>query len=330
MRVVPYQEILERKFQKQKQLLEMGAVVHANGHCFHTGTISFGCRDCFSGEQSINLFHGTQCMCHCPYCYYNPSREEIELNEKQELQEIELTKYKLREFENYHPAIVSFCSSGETLLYIDIFERYAREIYPLLYRKNIHPYTFLYTNGILADEQMLARLQRIGVNELRFHWSASNFSEQVTEHMKLAKQMGFVLTVEEPAYPLNREALLARLPQMEALGVEHLDLVELHLTGYNWDAMERLFPGDEYLVYKDFFYHLYDHGMTYDIMEECLKQRYHFSVMDCNSGVERCRNNQDQDVGFSWESIRGMCDEWDCGPDFLPRMRNGKAYKKTK
>ena len=44
MRVVPYQEILERKFQKQKQLLEMGAVVHANGHCFHTGTISFGCR----------------------------------------------------------------------------------------------------------------------------------------------------------------------------------------------------------------------------------------------------------------------------------------------
>ena len=83
MRIAPYQEILEQKFKRQKELLAMGAEVHANGHCFHYGSISFGCRDCFSGEQSINLFHGTQCMCHCPYCYYNPTREEILLNEEQ-------------------------------------------------------------------------------------------------------------------------------------------------------------------------------------------------------------------------------------------------------
>ena len=187
MRVVPYQEILEQKFKRQKELLDMGAQMHANGHCFHYGRISFGCRDCFTGEQSINLFHGTQCMCHCPYCYYNPTREEVLLNEQQEQREIEFTKYKLREMDNYRPAIVSLCSSGETLLYIDTFERYAQEIYPLIYAKGIHPYTFLYTNGILADDAMLERLQHIGVQEVRFHWSASGFSDEVYAHMKCAK-----------------------------------------------------------------------------------------------------------------------------------------------
>ena len=41
MRVVPYQEILEQKFKRQKELLDMGAQMHANGHCFHYGRISF-------------------------------------------------------------------------------------------------------------------------------------------------------------------------------------------------------------------------------------------------------------------------------------------------
>ena len=326
MRVAPYQEILEQKFKRQKELLAIGAQRHANGHCFHYGSISFGCRDCFSGEQSINLFHGTQCMCHCPYCYYAPTREELLLNEQQEKKELEFTTYKLREMENYRPAIVSFCSSGETLLYIDVFERYAAQIYPLIYQKGIHPYTFLYTNGILADDAMLDRLQHMGVQEVRFHWSASGFSDQVYEHMKYAKARGMIVTVEEPAYPPNREALMERLPILEELGLDHLDLIELHLTEHNWDAMCRLFPGDEYAAYKDYFYHLYDNGMTYDIMEECIRRQYHFSVIDCNSGVERCRNNLDQNVGFSWESISGMCRAWQEGPGFVPRMKNGKPY----
>ena len=327
MRIAPYQEIFEKKIKRQKELLAIGAQMHANGHCFHYGNISFGCRDCFSGEQSINLFHGTQCMCQCPYCYYKPTREEILLNEEQERRELEFTKYKLQEMENYRPAIVSLCSSGETLLYIDTFERYAAEVYPLIYAKQVRPYTFVYTNGILADDAMLERLQRIGVQEVRFHWSASQFSEQVYEHMKLAKARGMIVTIEEPAYPPNREALIDNLPRLETLGLDHLDLIELHLTEYNWDAMQKLFPGDEYVAYKDYFYHLYDNGMTYDIMEACIRQGYHFSVIDCNSGVERCRNNLDQDVGFSWKSIEGMCRTWQEGPGFVPRMKNGKSYR---
>ncbi len=326
MKVVPYQEILEKKFKRQRELLAMGAELHANGHCFHYGKISFGCRDCYTGEQSINLFQGTQCMCKCPYCYYNPSQEEILLTEQQEQKEIEIQKMKLREFENYRPAIVSYCSAGETLLYLDIFERYAAELYPLIYAKNINPYTFLYTNGILCNRENLERLKGIHVDEIRFHISASNFAPQVLENMRLAKEMGFLITVEEPSYPLNREKLFELLPFFEEIGLNHLDLIELHLTEYNKKRMEELYPGEEYLAFKDYFYHLYDNGLVYDIMEECIKKGYHFSVIDCNSGVERCRNNIDQDVLFDWKSVEGMCADWDTGAGFVPRMKNGKKY----
>ena len=145
--------------------------------------------------------------------------------------------------------------------------------------------------------------------------------------MKCAKARGMIVTVEEPAYPPNRDEILSRLPMLEELGLDHLDLIELHLTGYNWDAMCQLLPGDEYAAYKDYFYHLYDNGMTYDIMEECLRQKYHFSVIDCNSGVERCRNNLDQDVCFSWDCIAGMCRPWQEGTGFAARMKNGKPYR---
>ena len=327
MKVVPYQEILEKKFKRQRELLAMGAELHANGHCFHYGKISFGCRDCYTGEQSINLFQGTQCMCKCPYCYYNPSQEEILLTEQQEQKEIEIQKMKLREFENYRPAIVSYCSAGETLLYLDIFERYAAELYPLIYAKNINPYTFLYTNGILCNRENLERLKGIHVDEIRFHISASNFAPQVLENMRLAKEMGFLITVEEPSYPLNREKLFELLLFFEEIGLNHLDLIELHLTEYNKKRMEELYPGEEYLAFKDYFYHLYDNGLVYDIMEECIKKGYHFSVIDCNSGVERCRNNIDQDVLFDWKSVEGMCADWDTGAGFVPRMKNGKKYE---
>ena len=175
---------------------------------------------------------------------------------------------------------------------------------------------------------MLERLQRIGVQEVRFHWSASGFSDEVYAHMKCAKARGMVVTVEEPAYPPNRDAIMERLPMLEELGLSHLDLIELHLTEYNWDAMQKLFPGDGYAAYKDYFYHLYDNGMTYDIMEECIRRGYHFSVIDCNSGVERCRNNLDQDVCFSWACVENMCSPWNEGPGFTARMKNGKPYQK--
>ena len=44
MKVVPYQEILEKKFKRQRELIAMGAELHANGHCFRldAGTVTPG------------------------------------------------------------------------------------------------------------------------------------------------------------------------------------------------------------------------------------------------------------------------------------------------
>lgn len=326
MKTVDYQKILSSKWERQERLTALGASLHANGHAFHVGKISFGCRDCFSGEASINIFAGTRCMFRCPYCYYDPDRTDE--NTFSELaKEVEFTAYKLENFDNYRPGIISYCSAGETLLYIDVLEQAAKRLLPLIYRKNIRPYSFLYTNGVLLDDDMLERLSRMGINEIRFHISASNFSENVFESMKKAKARGMIITVEEPSDPLKRDALMGILPRLDELGLDHLDMVEMRLTPDNIEAVEKLYAGDEYFCYKDFFYHLYDNGLVYDIMEAVLMNGYRFSVMDCNSGVERCRNNVDQNVRFGWECIDGLCREFDQGNGFVPRMKNGKRYR---
>lgn len=326
MKTADYQYILKQKWERQERLKSLGASCHACGHAFHSGHISFGCRDCFTGEASINIFVGTKCMFKCPYCYYDPERtDEVILQELS--RETEFAAYKLKNFENYRPGIISYCSAGETLLYIDVLEETAGKLLPLIYEKNIRPYSFLYTNGVLADEVMLERLSRIGVNEVRFHISASDFSEKVFENMRKAKDRGMVLTVEEPSNPLNREKLMSLLPVFDEMGLDHLDMIEMRLTPENIAAVEKMFPEDDYMCYKDFYYHLYDNGMVYDIMEEALKKNYRFSVMDCNSGVERCRNNLDQDVRFGWESVEDMCRYHDTGVGFVARMKNGKPYR---
>ena len=35
---------------------------------------------------------------------------------------------------------------------------------------------------------------------------------------------------------------------------------------------------------------MYDEGMVYDIMEEIIDKKYSFSIIDCNSRVEGCRD----------------------------------------
>ncbi len=326
MKTVELRTIMEKKWERRDELISLGASLHACGNAFHVGEVSFGCRDCFSGEASINLFVGTKCMFKCPYCYYDPDRnDDMLLSELSK--EVEFTAYKLKEMDNYRPCIISYCSAGETLLYIDILERAAGRIYPLIVQKGIRPYSFLYTNGVLADERMIERLSGMGVNEIRFHLSASDFSESVLENMRLAKKLGMLITVEEPSNPLNREKLLSLLPVFEEMGLDHLDMIEMRLTAENIATLENIFPGDEYCCYKDFYYHLYDNGLVCDIMEEVLIRGYSFSVMDCNSAVERCRNNVDQDVRFSWESIEGLCKNRDPGSGFSPRLKNGRPYR---
>lgn len=305
MKLVNYQEIVEKKILEQKSIKELE--YHASGHCVHIGKISPGCRRCFTNEQGCGIQIGSKCMFNCSCCYYDRERKEEHINS---------INNKISDFyyqylsKNYKPLIISYQSTGETLLYIEYLEKFSDILKKNQEQHNINTYYFIYTNGILATKENLKRLKNMGVHEIRFHWSASNFSEQVLNNMEEASKMGFYLTLEEPSLPKNEEKLLNLLPILDKLNFSHLDIVEVQLTPYNINDLKKEYNDDNYLAYKDYFYHLYDNNLVYNLIKETINKKYKFSIIDCSSAVERCRHNKDQNILFDFNSIKNMCKDW--------------------
>jgi len=304
MKLVNYQEIIAEKIKRQKSIPQLE--YHAAGHAVHIGKISPGCRGCLSPEPSIGIQIGTQCMFRCPYCYYDPKRPKHTL---------EQINFWLAEFRrktvnpNWRPNIFSFQSSGETLMYLDQLERFAKLIKEMEKERGGNFYLYVYTNGVLADSKNLERLKNWGVREIRFHTAASNFSEQVYKNIERAIEYGFTATVELPSLPHYRDKVFEMLPIINSLGVKHLNLLECQVTIHNVNALHQLYPNGR--MHQGYFIHLYDEGLVYDIIEEVIVKGYNFSVLDCNSGVENCRHGEGRYVFFNMDSIKGMCDEWD-------------------
>lgn len=306
MILLTYQEVIAEKIRRQQAIKELQ--YHASGHCVHLGQISPGCRKCFTNEQGSGIQIGNLCMSRCPYCYYDPSRTEEPLKS---------INNKLADFfymsldPTWNPTIFSYQSAGETLMYIDELEKFGAVLDATQARSGVNQYRFVYTNGILANREMLERVRdNLGAHEIRFHLSASDFSEGVFDNMKIAAEMGFFVTVEEPSWPHHRKQLFDMLPRLQEIGVKHLDMVEVQLTSHNRSAVDRHYPGKMGKAYKDYYYHLYDEGLVYDIMEEVVAKGYTFSVMDCSSAVERCRHAKDDQVLFDPKSMDGACAPW--------------------
>ena len=202
MKILDYTEVMAEKIENRKAIPEIEYDVH--GHCIHIGKISYGCLGCFANVDHGGIQVGTECMCNCPMCYYDPNRSDKDwgrghpeyiakyLGEMTEMLHIDRIK----------PYAYSYQSSGETLLYIDELEKFGKIFKEMEIKKNIKIYHHLYTNGILANKEMLKRLKDMRVHEIRFHLSASHFSKKVINNMYEAAKMGFRVSIEEPSWPL--------------------------------------------------------------------------------------------------------------------------------
>lgn len=259
-------------------------------------------------------------MMKCAYCYYDPGRKE---QSKDELEAIFQKFVLLTRNPAWSPIIFALQSSGETLMYMDELDRFVEVIKNISPEKRKDFYLYVYTNGLLADERTLPKLKEWGVREFRFHVSASNFSPIVFRNMEKAVAMGFTASVELPSLPHLKDKIMGMLPRLSDIGVKHLNLIESQVTPYNRPELDKLYPDGR--AYQDFFIHLYDEGLVYDVMEAVAGNNYEFSVLDCNSGVERARHGPGKHVMFDFKSIDGMCAEWPyyINPDDNP-LRSGK------
>lgn len=293
MKIIPLQEALERKIERQRRV--KGLERHAFGHCVHIGQLSPGCAHCFTRDPFYrNYYSGAVCNRNCHYC---PSDKRVGELSPDEIALLDADLQKQSSRPDFAPCAYSFTGGGEPLRYLDFLE----ERVAVLKRHTAHlaqqPWLYLYTNGLLADEPTLRRLKAIGFDEVRFHIGASDFAETVYDNIRIAVGIFETVSVETPAWPPHRDQLFEMLPIIDQLGVSHLNLGEVEVIPANLSKISEQIPDAE--VYHGYEVHLDDGGLVYDLMAETIDKGYGFSFLDCSSFVKNYQRGKAKwlDVG---------------------------------
>uniref|UniRef100_UPI003217512E radical SAM protein n=1 Tax=uncultured Draconibacterium sp. TaxID=1573823 RepID=UPI003217512E len=184
--------------------------------------ISRGCKLCGMGVWSC-LFITGKCNAKCFYCPTSQTTDDVPTTQSLSFP----TAEAYAEYINYFGFKGVSFSGGEPLLYFDRTLQYLKQI-----RKKCNPdiYVWMYTNGILADQQKFRKLAKAGLNEIRFDIGATGFT---LDKVKLAKDIIPIITIEIPAVPEEVVKLKKLLPEIVKLGVNNLNLHQLRLTEYN-------------------------------------------------------------------------------------------------
>lgn len=186
--------------------------------------LSPGCRLCGSGEWSC-LFINNKCNCACFYCPASQDEKGVPATNTVTFPAPEEYAAYLKKF-GFKGASIS---GGEPLLTPKLTLAFIRTI-KKAFGSNI--YLWMYTNGTLADSEILAQLRDAGLDEIRFDIGATSYK---LDYLRRACGIIPTVTVEIPAVPEEKELLQKLMPELAECGVKHLNLHQLRLTPYNFE-----------------------------------------------------------------------------------------------
>jgi pyruvate formate-lyase activating enzyme-like uncharacterized protein len=192
--------------------------VEAEGEVMYLGDLSPGCRACKEGTWDC-IFTTMRCNLDCAFCY---SPHAIPRDYAGSV--FGATPEQIAE--NYARTYISGVSLSGGEPFVDpqkLFDwvTWFTSRYP-------DKYYWVYTNGLLSDEENLRRLGELGVDEIRFNLAATGYDHPtVMENLAAAARCISHATVEIPTIPEHAAKLLSCLADWCALGVEFLNLHEL-------------------------------------------------------------------------------------------------------
>ncbi|RPI75356.1 MAG: radical SAM protein, partial [Desulfobacteraceae bacterium] len=188
--------------------------------------LSPGCRLCGDGAWSC-LFINNLCNGQCFFCpAEQTSKSEPATNGIPFPNPRDYIDY-IKKF-NFQGASIS---GGEPLL---TFDRTLLFVDKIKKAFGSALYLWLYSNGLVADHEKLARLRDAGLDEIRFNLIASNYD---LTKIKMAVDLIPAVTIEIPAAPDHAERLQRLVPELSDLGVRFLNLHQLRCTPHNAQAM---------------------------------------------------------------------------------------------
>jgi pyruvate formate-lyase activating enzyme-like uncharacterized protein len=187
----------------------------------YTRRLPPGCRSCVAG-QGTNLYVTGLCTRDCFFCFNQKPRKDetvvhgLPIDDPAEAPAI-VARYGLRSVG---------LSGGEPLL------RPERVLALLAALKSMPapPRVDLYTNGDLADDELLRRLRRAGLDAIRFDLAARDYD---LEPVRRARRIFAEVAVEIPVVPEHRRKLERMVLELDALRVPFLNIHELFVCAEN-------------------------------------------------------------------------------------------------
>jgi uncharacterized protein len=215
---------------RQKLLQQFGNELQysSNNTKPHLGPLSPGCQLCGT-EAGIFHFLNSVCTRACFFCPQDRKSPE------EHSPTTDFTSYDSDE--DFIHFLKTFSikgigiTGGEPLLVLDKLCVLMKAI-----RKHCgeHIHLRLYTNGDLAGPDVLRILQTAGLDEIRINVSARNYD---LTPVRIAKSYIPVVTVEIPAIPEDFEIVKTLLLEMENIGVDYLNLIQLEISKDNFRSI---------------------------------------------------------------------------------------------
>jgi pyruvate formate-lyase activating enzyme-like uncharacterized protein len=220
-----YYRLMEADEERSRLISEIEGKVGylCNGTKPFAHAVSPGCRLCGEGHWSC-LFVNNLCNCKCFYC---PTPQvDTSIPETQGI--------TFDNPEDYIGYIKKFrfkgvgLSGGEPLLTFGTTINFLSKI-----KKELGDsvYVWMYTNGTLLDKEKAIKLAEVGLDEIRFDLTATEYN---TKKLKLALGKIPNVTVEIPAIPEDIAQLKNMVIELDSLGVNYLNLHQMRLTPHNF------------------------------------------------------------------------------------------------
>ena len=197
----------------------------AEGSKLYTGSLSRGCLHCIEGDWACN-FINRLCNRDCFFC----KRSHRVIREEPEAETWGFffpdPSAHIKYLKTFNIGGVSF-SGGEPLL---VKERLLDHLTSVRREFGDSVYIWMYTNGDLADREILEQLRDTGLQEIRFNIAARQYD---LAPALLAKEFIPVVTVEIPCIPEDHEKLKSLLPVMQEAGIDFLNIHQLTVEEQN-------------------------------------------------------------------------------------------------
>jgi pyruvate formate-lyase activating enzyme-like uncharacterized protein len=207
---------------QQERLAALGAICRNDGKSFVANRLSPACVACQTGLGSATFFISLQCHRSCFFCF-NPNQADYSAYARR-TRDLPAELAALRQSGQRIDYLA--LTGGEPLLHQAealAFFRAAREQFP-------DAHTRLYTTGDHLTPALAAALREAGLDEIRFSIRMHDLEKghrHTFDRIALAKGVIPSVMVEMPVLPGTLEVMKGVLVELDRLGVDSINLLEL-------------------------------------------------------------------------------------------------------